>query len=192
MKTDLEKWLSGEGEIFLREIGVRHGQTIVDFGCNVGHYSIPIARLVGKQGRVYAVDKDQDALNKLMNSADAEGRKNIVATKISGDIKTELESGKADVVLLYDILHYFTLEDRKELYKEVHRILRINGLLSIYPKHHKSDEPLWELSDIKLESLIEELENSGFCFRSKSFKKLIHNNNYDKGYILTFTPAEKT
>lgn len=192
MKTDIEIWLAKDGKIFLKEIGVKKGQVILDFGCSVGHYTIPIAKVVGKKGKVYAVDKDREALTLLMQIAKLEGLENIVPITNSGEFKINLEDDTADVVLLYDILHYITLRERKRLYNEVYRILKIAGLLSIYPKHHKLDEPLWELSDMALESLIKEIENANFCFNSKEFKKLLHNDNYDKGYILNFAPLGKS
>lgn len=191
MKTDLEKWFAKEGEFYLKKNGVRSGQFVLDFGCNVGHYTIPIAKVVGKQGKVYAVDKDEQALDQLMQEATAKGIKNIIPIITSGEFKIKLESNHVDVVLLYDVLHYLSSEERRELYREVYRILKIGGLLSIYPKHYKLDEPLWELSDMELESLIKELENANFCFRGKDFKKLLHNDNYERGYILKFTLLSK-
>jgi len=191
MKTDIGKWLAKDGKKFLKEIGVKKDQVVLDFGCSVGHYTIPVAKVVGKEGKVYAVDKDREALIQLMQIAKSEGLENIVPITTSGEFKINLENNSADVVLLYDILHYMSRKERRELFFDVYRVLKIGGLLSIYPKHYKSDEPLWELSDIELESLIEEIENANFCFKCKILKKLIHDNNYDTGYILNFIKNEK-
>ena len=192
MQKDIEKWLAKDGKKFLEKIGVQKGQVLLDFGCSVGHYTIPAAKVVGIKGKVYAVDKERGALNQLMQNAKSEGLENIVTMTTSGAFKINMESNSADAVLLYDILHYLCLEERRELYNEVYRILKTDSFLSICPKHYKSDEPLWELSDIALESIIKEIEDAYFCFKSKSFKKLIHDNNYDKGYILNFTPLDKS
>ena len=192
MQKDIEKWLAKDGTTFLKEIGLKNGQVILDFGCSVGHYTIPAAKVVGKEGKVYAVDKDREALTQLLQIAKSEGLENIVTMTSSGEFKIHLQSNSVDAVLLYDILHYLCLEERRELYNEVYRVLKIDGLLSIYPKHHKSDEPLWELSNIALESIIKEIEDANFCFKSKNIKKLIHDNNYDKGYILNFTPLDRS
>jgi precorrin-6B methylase 2 len=77
METDIEKWLEGDGEIFLKDIGVRKGQLMLNFGCGVGHYTIPAAKVVGKEGKVYAVDKDREALDKLTQIAESKGLSNI-------------------------------------------------------------------------------------------------------------------
>ncbi|MCK4295810.1 MAG: class I SAM-dependent methyltransferase [Candidatus Marinimicrobia bacterium] len=140
MKTDLEKWLASEGKIFLKEIGVEKGQVILDFGCGVGHYTIPVAKVVGKEGKVYAVDKDSEALNQLMQTAKSEGLKNIEPINTQEELKIELKDESVDVVLLYDVLHY--MDQRRKILDEIRRVLKPGALLSVYPKHHKFDDPL--------------------------------------------------
>jgi len=44
-KKDVKKWLKERAEIFLQDIGVEKGQTVLDFGCNEGNYTIPAADL---------------------------------------------------------------------------------------------------------------------------------------------------
>lgn len=40
----------------LKMAGIKEGQIILDAGCGIGRYTIPIARTVRKKGRVYALD----------------------------------------------------------------------------------------------------------------------------------------
>jgi len=75
---------------------------------------------------------------------------------------------------------------RKRRYEEIYRILKTGGLLSVYPKHRKSDEPLGNLSDMELDDVIEEINSRHFYLQEKFYKKLLHNNNYNMGYILNF------
>ena len=186
MGTDIEKWLEGDGEVFLKDIGARKGQLILDFGCGVGHYTIPDAKVVGKEGKVYAVDKDREALDKLTQIAESKGLRNIFIIRTSGDLKIDLKDESIDTVLLYDVLHYMQPQERREIYNEVYRILKIDGLLLVYPKHHKWDESLWNLADMELEDVIKEIESANFYLKRKCFKSLIHDDNYDKGFILNF------
>ncbi|MBN2542186.1 hypothetical protein JXI42_04915 [bacterium] len=39
MMSDLQRWVRKDGMLFLKEIGIREGQIVMDFGCNVGHYT---------------------------------------------------------------------------------------------------------------------------------------------------------
>jgi len=192
METDVKAWLKKEGEAFLKDIGIEEGQIILDFGCNVGHYTIPGAKVVGKEGRVYAMDKDEASLNELMHAAKKEGLKNIVPLNAqSADLKIYLKDCSVDAVLLYDVLHYMNLMERNKAYSESYRILKNGALLSVYPKHNKSDEPLGNLSNMQLEDVLKEIEHAGFSFKIKLYKKLLHDTNYNNGYILNFTKMER-
>ena len=188
MEADVKEWLKEKGTVFLKNIGIKEGQVILDFGCNVGHYTIPAAKVVGKQGRVYAMDKDIKSINELTGIAEGEGLKNIVPMHSqSAELKINLKDEFVDVVLLYDILHYMDVTERNKIYKESYRVLKTDALLSVYPKHNKLDEPLLNLSDMQLEDVVKEIESAKFHFEGKFYKKLIHDNNYNMGYILNFT-----
>ena len=187
MEADVKEWLKEAGKVFLKDIGIKKGHIVLDFGCRVGHYTIPAAKVVGKQGRVYAMDKDIESLNELMRTAKTEGLKNIVPMHSqSAELKINLKDESVDLVLLYDILHYMDVTERSKIYNESYRVLKNDALLSVYPKHNKLDEPLWNLSDMQLEDVIKEIESAKFHFDGKFYKKLIHDNSYNMGYTLTF------
>ncbi len=188
MEVDVKEWLKEKGKVFLKNIGIKEGQVILDYGCNVGHYTIPTAEVVGKEGKVYAVDKDIESLNELMRTAKTKSLKNIVPIHDqSKELKIDLKNQSVDAVLLYDVLHYMNIAERKKIYNECYRVLKANAFLSVYPKHNKLDEPLWNLSDMQLEDVIKEVENAKFYFEGQFYKKLIHDNNCNTGYILNFT-----
>lgn len=68
-------------------------------------------------------------------------------------MKIELEEDSVDMVLLYNVLHYYYFphaEDRKRLLREIYRILKPEGQLSLYPSHIQLDmHP--RLEDVKVE-----------------------------------------
>jgi ubiquinone/menaquinone biosynthesis C-methylase UbiE len=118
----------------LERIGIRRGQTVLDFGCGYGAYTIPVARIVGAQGRVYALDKDKEALDGLMQKAGSAGLKNIERMETSGKLEIELAGETADVVLLFDVFHSFYFPqagDRRRLLDEICRIMKPSAFLSI-------------------------------------------------------------
>src|SRR5690554_1427627 len=43
-------------ETLLKALGVQSGQTVCDMGCGNGFYTLPLAKLVGPEGKVLAVD----------------------------------------------------------------------------------------------------------------------------------------
>jgi ubiquinone/menaquinone biosynthesis C-methylase UbiE len=180
MKSDIERWIQGDGQVFLKEIGIRKGQLVLDFGCGDGHYTIPAAKVVGKKGLVYAQDKEKKALDELTKRSKKEGVTNIRSIKTRGELKTGLRDKCLDAVLLYDVLHYHDREERKTIYDEVHRVLKKGALLSVFPRHHNEEMNL-ELGEVK-----REIEEASFCFEEKSSKGLLHDDSYVTDYILNF------
>ena len=61
----------------LERAGINRGQIVLDFGCGSGMYTIPATKIVGEQGRVYALDKDKKALDELMQKGEPTGLRNI-------------------------------------------------------------------------------------------------------------------
>jgi len=138
------------------------------------------------------LDKDREVLNKLVQTAESEGLKNIVPIgDQSEEVKNNLEDESIDAMLLYDVLHYMESEERRRVFKNAYRILKTGAILSVYPKHCKLDEPLWNLADMQLEDVIEEIENAKFYLERKFFKKLIHDENFNMGYILNFKKVRR-
>jgi ubiquinone/menaquinone biosynthesis C-methylase UbiE len=57
---------------------VKEGMTALDLGCGFGHYSLGMARLAGKNGKVVAVDVQQKMLDKTMSRARRAGLAEII------------------------------------------------------------------------------------------------------------------
>jgi ubiquinone/menaquinone biosynthesis C-methylase UbiE len=180
----MEKWFTEDGSLFMQSIGLQKGQYVLDFGCGDGYYTIPAGTVVGYRGKVYAVDNDEGALRKLSKRVRSRGLDNIVLMKCKKDLKVDLPDAYIDLALLYDVLHY--IRKRKGLYEEMHRVLKQEGSLSVYPKHCKSDFPMWCLADLEIDELIEEIEAAKFRFEEKIWKKVVHFGGYNLGYILLF------
>jgi len=81
------------------------------------------------------------------------------------ELKIHLQDESIDAMLLYDILHYMESKKRKRVYENGHRVLKKGAILSVYPKHCQSDEPLWNLSNMRLEDVIKEIESVNFFLR---------------------------
>lgn len=161
----------------LRAIGITIGQTVLDFGCGNGAYSIQAAKVVGEQGKVYALDKDREALDKLMQRARTEGLTNVERMDTSGEPEINLADESIDVVLLFDVFHEHYFPDgneRERLLNEFHRILKSDGVLSVYPKHMESRAK-------------DEVNSADFYLASEYSGTLIHDNrDLEKGEVLNF------
>jgi len=175
--SNLSIWFEKNGEKVLRSIGIKKGQNVLDFGCGSGNYTILAAKIVEETGKVYALDKDEEQLNRLRQKTKSIGLENIEIIKTSGALKIPLGDRTFDAILFYDILHkyYFSLSEIEEILKEAYRILRPNGIISVYPKH------------MEQKKIIKELEGANFYLDRKYFEHLlIHNDNLEEGEILNF------
>lgn len=118
----------------LQKVGIRKGQNVLDFGCGYGAYTIPVAEIVGARGRVYALDKDKEALDMLMQRGKSAGLKNIDRMETSGELEIGLTDESVDAVLLFDVFHSFFFpraEDRRRLLGEIRRVMKPSAFLSI-------------------------------------------------------------
>jgi ubiquinone/menaquinone biosynthesis C-methylase UbiE len=143
----------------LSEVGVGEGQSVLDFGCGSGTYSIPAAKLVGKFGRIYSLDVSRGALDKLSRKAEREGLENIVTLYSSGSVEIPIDDGELDHLLLIDVLQ--EISNKELLLEEAHRILKPDGLIVVYPMH------------IDVNDFIRTASNAKFRLMGKRFQEKI-------------------
>jgi SAM-dependent methyltransferase len=144
-EMEFREWLREHADEVLKIAGVRKGQTVLDYGCGPGTFTIASARIAGERGRVYALDVRQRALERVGEEAKNEGLRNIVNVLAdSSRMAVGLEDESVDVILVYDVMH--DIDDRRGLLEELHRVLRRDGFLSIFPMH-MGDERMLEIVD---------------------------------------------
>ncbi|GAH98963.1 unnamed protein product [marine sediment metagenome] len=120
----------------LREVGIKPGFYVLDYGCGPGSYITAAAELVGKSGKIYALDIRPMAIQMVQNITAKKKLTNVET--ICSDCKTRLPDNSIDVVLLYDIFH--DLSEPTKILEELHRVLKPDGILSFNDHHMKEDE----------------------------------------------------
>ena len=184
MVSKIDNWGEKDGKKTLEHIGIKSGQRVLDFGCGEGNYTIPAARIVSKRGLVYGLDKDKDVLDKLMAKAKSLGLKNVRTSAISEESKIGLENETIDVVLLYDVLHYYYYprqKERRKLLREVYRVLKPGAILSLYPTHLESDRKP------NLAKVEREIAEANFHLDHEYPEMImLHDNKLEKGRVINF------
>jgi ubiquinone/menaquinone biosynthesis C-methylase UbiE len=93
--------------MMLDALGVEPGQTVCDMGAGNGFYTLELARMVGPEGLVYAVDIQPEMLRMLSRRAAQEGLRNIRLV-LGSPIDPRLPVGEIDLVLCVDVYHEFS------------------------------------------------------------------------------------
>ena len=127
----------------LKEVGIKPGFHVLDYGCGPGGYIIAAAELAGESGKIYALDIHPLAIQTVQNIASKKRLTNVET--ICSDCKTGLPDNSLDVVLLYDTFH--NLGDPYGVLEELHRVLKPNGILSFSDHHMKEDEIISKMTD---------------------------------------------
>ncbi|MDI6858726.1 MAG: class I SAM-dependent methyltransferase [Dehalococcoidia bacterium] len=108
------------------------GMIVADYGCGPGSFAIPAARMVGESGKVYAIDIHPLAIDSVRERAGKNGLRNVEPILVQG-YDTGIVSASVDRVLLIDTIH--RIDDTKALFREVHRMLKPDGLLFMHKGH---------------------------------------------------------
>ena len=120
----------------LKEAGIEEGFQVLDYGCGPGSYITLLSDLVGPSGKIYALDIHPLAIQTVKRRATIRKLTNVETIK--SDCQTGLPDQSVDVALLYDVFH--DLDNPKEVLRELHRILKPNGILSFSDHHLKEAE----------------------------------------------------
>ena len=182
MSRKVDNWLKDKAEGFLRRIGLREGNNILDFGARSGAYAVPAARVVGKAGQVYAADKDKEALRKAKRRARSAGIENLRALHVPAGGAIPVPKESIDVVLLYDILHggYFPeAAQRVRILRRLFRTLKPGGVLSCHLTHVRQ-------FGLTYRQLLGEVRSAGFALENQCRRTLVHDDSLVRGRVFRF------
>src|SRR3989338_3919606 len=115
----------------VNEFGGKERMSIADFVSGAGYFTILMAERAGKEGRVYALDIMESALDSVREKAKAAGLENIEMIRTNLEVvgSSGLADQSQDIVLLANIL--FQSDKKSDIVKEAKRVLRDNGSLII-------------------------------------------------------------
>jgi ubiquinone/menaquinone biosynthesis C-methylase UbiE len=146
----IRRWLQNPKKILGPYI--EEGMTALDVGCGPGFFSVCMAQMVGKSGRVIAADLQKGMLRKV--------RDKIKGTELEKRIKLhQCDKNKigvseyVDFVLLFYMVH--EVPAKKEFFYEIESILSPDGkVLMVEPLFHVStsafEETVRKAKDIGL------------------------------------------
>jgi ubiquinone/menaquinone biosynthesis C-methylase UbiE len=115
-------------ERLIRRLDLAPGMRVLDAGCGPGRLTIPLARAVGPDGEIVALDGQREMLGELERRLEAEGIRNVLPVRaVLGE--GALGEGGFDRVVLAMVLG--EARDRREAARELYAALRPGGVLSV-------------------------------------------------------------
>ncbi len=165
----------------LRHVGVDKGWHVADLGCGaLGHFVFPAAELVGGAGKVYAVDIQRLALERIQKQAKVQQLWNVIPVWSDIDVvhAARIPNRSLDLTLVADNL--YLSENRSGLVKEAIRLTKPGGKILVI--EWKRERPLIG-PPVERRLTVEEAES---CFRDAELKKIDSFEAGDHHFAITF------
>jgi predicted methyltransferase len=163
---------------------VKPGHRVADIGSGSGYFSFRLAKVVGPEGRVYAVDTDEKAIDRVRKRKEIEKVEQL--NPILGDPNDPHLPVNLDSVLIVDSYHEF--REYNAMMQATFRALKPGGRLVIIDGEAPTGRPRTEyhrLHTIPAEIVREEVERNGFVFK-ESRPGFYDSENGKKMYFLVF------
>lgn len=150
---------------FLRRINVRQGDIVGDVGCGPGLYSYLLSQKVGKTGKVYAMDLNQNHL-KMIDAFCKKYQIGNIRTHVSGVTSTNMKADTLDVAVmcsLYHIIYAEAEEERDAFVKSLSATIKPDGRLIVIDNSPVTGNTLpYHSNYIAKELIIAQLKFYGF------------------------------
>jgi ubiquinone/menaquinone biosynthesis C-methylase UbiE len=140
LASPLRKWF-GQDPIKILSPYVREGMTVLEPGPGMGFFTLPLAQLVGRSGRVIAVDLQPKMIAGLKRrAAKANLLDRIDARLTSAETMALIDvEGQVDFTLAFAMVHEFP--DAAKFFAEVARVSKPNAqLLLAEPAGHVKEK----------------------------------------------------
>jgi len=137
--------------------GIKKGMTVMDLGCGPGIYAIDVMRTVGEKGEVYAIDVQRAMIDRLKEKLKKPENKDVhnIIPVVASAHALPVPDNSVDLVYMITVLA--EIPDKEKALKELRRILKDDGILSVSEFFTDPDYPLrkttkkWcEAADYKL------------------------------------------
>ncbi len=119
-------------EEVLNSSDLKFGDIFLDAGCGDGHISIEASKIVGEQGKVYALDVYPESIETVKAKIHEDKLTNVEAilADITDDIP--LDANSVDHALMANVLHGFVEEkDVEPVMKNINRVIKPGGIFSV-------------------------------------------------------------
>lgn len=141
LDSDIRRWLQPPDKLIERS-GIKPGMTVMELGCGSGAFTTFVARVVGEQGKVYAVDIQPAMLEQLEKKLARPGNRDIknIELRQASAYALPFEDLSLDLVYMVTVLQ--EIPDRNRALQEIKRVLKPDGILAVTELLPDPDYPL--------------------------------------------------
>jgi len=100
---------------------------VADLGCGPGYYTLALAEAIGPEGRVYAVDSNEKAIQELEKKANKQSLHNIEAHASSASDLNFIRDRSVDFILACGLLCTMAPKQHESAVNEMRRVLKAKG-----------------------------------------------------------------
>lgn len=109
-------------------VALRYGEAVADIGAGTGYFAVPMAKAIGAEGTLYAVDAQPEMLEWIRKKMEAAALGNIELVHAEASATT-LPDAACDLYFIANVWH--ELDDRQVVLREARRILKPSGRIAI-------------------------------------------------------------
>lgn len=114
--------------VIVQHLDIQPGMSVLDIGCGPGRVTIPVAKQVGPDGEVVAIDIQPGMLRRAREKASVAGISNIRFVELAAGTG-QLDRNRYDRALLVTVLG--EIPDREAALAEIYDALKPGGILSV-------------------------------------------------------------
>jgi ubiquinone/menaquinone biosynthesis C-methylase UbiE len=151
LDNKIRRWLQNPHKILAPYI--KEGMTVLDIGCGPGFFSLEIAKMVGRSGKLISADLQEGMLQKLREKIKGTELEERI-TLVQCDKDKVRVPERVDFIVAFYMVH--EIIDKNSFFKDLKNILNEKGqFLLVEPK-------LFHVSQKEFEGTMKLAEDSGF------------------------------
>lgn len=119
------------GEV-IKSADINEGDVFLDAGCGDGYISLEVSKVVGDQGKVYALDVYPESIETVKNEIEKKNLNNVEAILADMTEEIPVDDGSVDKIVMANVLHGFVeSEEVDAVMNNISKALKSGGIFTV-------------------------------------------------------------